>query len=217
MLNLVEEIVLLMIDDEGSFIPVRDTAFDHSVAGAVLMDLAFANRIDTDSDRLTVIDSSPTGSAMLDSALSLIASSEETRSPSAWIAALATDEARPVRDMALDSLVERGILERSGAKFLWVFERLRHPIVDDREERAVKRRIAGVLLSDDIPDPRDAALICLADACGVLPAIFSVQEIEKARPRIEQLRKLDLIGREMSGAIEEIERSIIVAMSYMPH
>lgn len=217
MLNLIEEIVLLLIDDDGGFIPVRDTAFDHSVAGAALMDLAFANRIDTDADRMTVLDSSPLGHAALDRALSLIASSAEPRTPAAWIAALASDEARAMRDMALDSLIEKGVLERSGAKFLWVFERLRHPVVDDRQERAVKRRVADCLLSDDIPDPRDAALICLTDACGVLPAIFSVHEVDKARPRIDRLRKLDLIGREMSGAIEEIERSIIVAMSYMPH
>ena len=217
MLTLVEEIVLLMIDDKGSFIPVRETAVDYSIAGATLMGLAFANRIDTDAEHLTVIDSSETGSALLDRALTLITSSEESKLPSAWIEVLATDEARSMREMALDSLIERGILERSGSKFMWVFERVRHPIVGDREERAVKRRIADVLLSDGIPEQQDAALICLADACGILPAIFSTQEIRKARPRIEQLRKLDLIGREMNGAIEEIERSIIIAMSHMPH
>ena len=116
MLNLIEEIVLLMIDDDGGFIPVRDTAFDHSVAGAALMDLAFANRIDTDADRMTVLDSSPLGHAALDRALSLIASSAEPRTPAAWIAALASDEARAMRDMALDSLIEKGVLERSGAE-----------------------------------------------------------------------------------------------------
>ena len=83
MLTLVEEIVLLMIDDKGSFIPVRETAVDYSIAGATLMGLAFANRIDTDSVHLTVIDSSETGSALLDRALALITSSEESKHPSA--------------------------------------------------------------------------------------------------------------------------------------
>jgi len=208
--SFVEELVLLMLD-------VQDTDADYGIAGAALMDLAFANRIDTDADRLTVIDSSPTGNAISDRVLSLIAASGETKPASAWIARLAREEARPVRKMALDSLVGRGILERAGERFLWVFERTRHPVVDDRAERAVRRRIADAIFSDDIPDPRDAALICLVDACAILPAIFSVREIEKVRPRIERLRKLDPIGREMGEAIEEIRRSIMIAMSYMPH
>jgi len=215
--SFVEELVLLMLDDDGSFIAVQDTAADYGIAGATLMDLAFADRIDTDADRLTVIDPSPTGDAIPDHILSLIAGSGEARPASAWIARLAREEAQPIRKMALDSLVERGILERSGERFLWVFERTRHPVVDDRAERAAKQRIADAIFSDDIPDPRDAALICLVDACAILPAIFSVREIEKARPRIERLRKLDPIGREMSEAIEEIRRSIMIAMSYMPH
>ena len=54
-------------------------------------------------------------------------------------------------------------------------------------------RIAGVLLSDDFPDPRDVAMICLVDACNLLPDIFSNREIDKVGPRTEQLRKMDLI------------------------
>ena len=65
------------------------------------------------------------------------------------------------------SLVERGILERREEKFLWVFRARRYPMVDGKVEREAKRRIADVLFSDEIPDPRDVALICLADACEI--------------------------------------------------
>jgi len=215
--SFVEELVLLMLDDDGSFISVQDTAADYGIAGAVLMDLAFANRIDTDADRLPVIDSSPTGNAISDRVLSLIAASGETKPASAWIARLAREEAQPIRRMALDSLIKQGVLGGSGGKFLGIFARRRKPVADDRAERAVRRRIEGILFSNDIPDPRDAALICLVDACAILPAIFSIREIETARPRLERLRKLDPIGREMGEAIEEIRRSIMIAMSYMPH
>ena len=40
-----------------------------------------------------------------------------------------------------------------------------------------------VLLSDDMPDPRDVALICLVDACDILGDIFSEREMERVRPR----------------------------------
>ena len=118
---------------------------------------------------------------------------------------------------ALDSLVKRGILEVRDEKFLWVFRSRRYPVIDGRAEREAKLRVTGVLLSDDIPHPRDVAMICLVDACGILPEIFSEREIERAAPRIEQLRKMDLIGHEVGGAVAEIERSIMMAAVHAPH
>lgn len=216
-LTFVEEIVLLMLDDEGAVLPVRETTMEYVIAGAALMDLAFADRIDTDPDELTVIDRAPTGNAMLDRVLVRVSESGENRSAGAWVESVARREAKALREMALDSLIARGILERRDERFLWVFESRRYPIVDGREEREVKLRIAAALLSEDIPDPRDVALICLVDACNVLPDIFSSRETEKVEPRVEQLRKMDLIGREIGSAIAEIERSIMIAMTQTPH
>ena len=69
-----------------------------------------------------------------------------------------------------------------------------------------------MLLSEDIPDPRDIALISLLDACDILPDIFPGRWIERLLPRLEQLRKMDLIGREVASAITDIERTIILAV-----
>ena len=217
MLTFVEEIVLLMLDDDGSVLPIRETTMEYVVAGAAMMDLAFADRIDTDPQRLTVLDSTPTEDPMLDLALTRITGSSEARSPGAWMETLARHDAKAIREMALDRLVKRGVLERRDESFLWVFQSRRYPVIDDREEREVKLRITGVLLSDDLPDPKDVALIGLVDACNILPYILSSREIERVGPRVEQLRKMDLIGREMGGAIAEIERSIMIAMTQTPH
>ena len=217
MLTLVEEIVLLMLDDEGSVLPIRETTMEYVVAGAVLMDLAFANRIDTDPEKLVVLDAQPTGDPLLDGVLARIVESDDTRSVAHWVETAARHEAKSVREAALEKLIERGILERRDERFLWVFESRRYPVIDGRAEREAKLRIAGVLLSDDFPDPRDVAMICLVDACNLLPDIFSNREIDKVGPRPEQLRKMDLIGREIGGAIAEIERSIMIAMTQTPH
>ena len=45
-------------------------------------------------------------------------------------------------------------------------------------------------------------------------SIFSKREIDRAGPRIEQIRKMDLIGREMAGAIADIERAIAIAAAH---
>ena len=213
MLTFAEEILLLMLDDDGAFLPIRGGAVEYILAGSVLMDLAFANRIDTDPEQLVSLDSTPTGNPMFDQALAYIANSGETKNTKGWIETLAGQETTGIRQQALASLIERGILESQDKKFLWVFRSRRYPTIDGRVEREVKLRIEDVLLSDDIPDPRDVALICLVDACGFLGDIFAARELERSGPRIEQLRKMDLIGREVGSVIAEIEQAVMMAMA----
>ena len=205
MLTFTEEILLLLLDDEdGEFAPIPEDNLMCALAGAVLMDLAFANRIDTDPRNLAVIDSTPTGNPILDSTLARLAAHQLGLSTRIWIRALSVEDASNIRAQALDSLVERRILERRAKKFLWAFRTRRYPTLDGRAEREVKLRIGDLLHSDDIPDPREVALICLVDACNMLGDIFPDGEIEQCRPRIDQLRKMDLIGRELVGAIADV-------------
>ena len=52
-----EEIVLLLLsDDDGRFARVPSWSLEYSLAGAVLMDLALEGRIDTDLDKLVLVD-----------------------------------------------------------------------------------------------------------------------------------------------------------------
>ena len=217
MLTFAEEILLLILDDDGSFLPTRGGAVEYILAGAVLMDLAFANRIDTDLEHLTCFDATPTGNPILDQALAHIANSSQPKDTRGWIETLAGQDTAEIRQQALASLIERGILESQDKKFLWVFRARRYPTIDGRVEREVRLRISDVLLSDDIPDPRDVAMICLVDASGFLRDIFTARELERATPRVEQLRKMDLIGHEVGSVIAEIERSVMMAMAISPH
>ncbi len=70
-----------------------------------------------------------------------------------------------------------------------------------------------MLRSDDIPDPRDVALIGLVDACDLLGDIFPDRNTDQLRPRVEQLRQMDLIGRELAGAISDLEHNVKMALS----
>src|SRR5438874_12727193 len=74
MLSFVEEITLLMLDDtQGRFVDLPLSASDVVVAGAALMDLALANRVDSDLKQLTAVDTKPTGDDILDDALPRLA------------------------------------------------------------------------------------------------------------------------------------------------
>ena len=211
-LRFAEEITLLMLGDEnGEFVNVPGWSMQCTYAGAVLMDLALENRIDSDLERLILVDPTPLGDSLLDPTLTLIARERKTYEPCRWVERIA-DSAEEIRECALARLVERGILRREDDRFLWVFRSRRYPIVDGKVEREVKLRIMGVLFGDEIPDPRDVVIICLADACGIFREMLSGKELDRASERIDQVRKLDLIGQAVSKAIWDIQASIVLAM-----
>ena len=213
MLTFTEEIMLLMLDDDGVYRPVRGSAVEYILVGAVLMDLAFAKRIDTDPEQLMVTDPTPTGNSLLDRTLERIADAGETMSTKVWMEVLAREQAADIRQQAMSTLIERGIVEAKDGHFRIFRSIRRYPTIDERIEREAKLRLKDVLLSDDTPEPRDVAMIGLLDACGILDAIFSESEMKRARPRIKQLRMMDLIGREVGSVVTDIEESITMAMA----
>lgn len=212
MLSFPEEIMLLLLDDEsGKLTRLRDWSLRYALAGAVLMDLALENRIDSDLEKLFLIDKTPIGEKVLDAALTEIVDEKDDRDVRFWLEQLAM-RADEIREEVLKGLVAKGILESREELFLWVFKSRSYPVIDGQQEREVKLRIMEVLFSDIIPSPRDVVIVCLAEACGIFSAILSERELEHCRSRIEQVRQLDLIGQAMSKAIWDIDTSVVYAM-----
>ncbi len=218
MLTFAEEIVLLILDDEtGKLANAGSPSVNHALAGAVLMGLALRLKIDTDLEKLVVVDSTPTGEEILDSYLALIAAAEQVYNVRHWFAVLAFSHGRAILDKALSMLVKKGILKLVEKKILRVFERRRYTVVVDTQEKEVKRRIINLLLSDEIPTPRDVVLICLADTCELFPNILNAREAERLAPRIAQIRRLDLIGQAVFLVVERLRSDIAKAKLLQPH
>ena len=210
-LRVVEEILLLVLDtDNGEIrhtLPLRSRGV--AFAGAVLMDLALEDRIDTDLEHLIVSDRTPLGNDLLDPILAEIArSGESPRDTASWITDL-SNRSGEIREKALARLIERGILEAApgGEVFLSAgVSRARHySTADGRTIEEVQLRIMRTLFSDDIPEPRDIVIISLASACGVFESILSPDELSQVRERIDLICRLDLIGREVAAAVRKVE------------
>ena len=182
MLRFAEEIMLLLLHDEnGDFAPVSELSLQCALAGAVLMDLALENRIDTDTERLILARQAPPPGTICSTRPSPISPSRTPEGESShdaryWVEYVA-EYAYEIRARALDRLIEAGILQQRDDRFLWVFRARRYPIIDGKAEREVKLRIMGVLFSDEIPDPRDIVIIALADVCGLFREILSRREL----------------------------------------
>ena len=206
MLRFAEEIMLLLLDDKGEmFLRVPETSLRYALGGGVLMDLAMEDRIDTDLEKLILVDPTPVGDEMLDPMLAEIAGADATRDARYWVEQAAA-RAHETRDAAMKRLIARGILERREDRFLWVFRSRRYPPVDGIAEIEVKLRIMEVLFGDVIPTPREVVIICLADACGIFTELLSGDDLGEVQPRIELVRGMDLIGRAVMAAVWDIWR-----------
>ena len=214
MLRFAEELLLLLLnEDTGDLVSVSESDLCHILAGAVLMDLALENRIDTDLDRLVVVDPAPVGDDLLDPALARVAASEQTHGAGYWVRGIAKDGDR-IRAMALARLVDAGILRSAEEGAMLSSSRVararRYPTVDGEAKQEVRLRIMGALFGDDIPEPRDVVIICLADACGVFERMLSKAEHDEARERIDLVRRMDLIGQAVTRAVRDSGREAAV-------
>ena len=211
MLRFAEEILLLLHNEErGDFAPgLAPQSLNIALAGAVLMDLALEDRIDTDLEHLILVDATPLDDDLLDPTLADIARDTDTRDTSYWVTQTAK-RGEEIRDKALARLINRGILEFE-PEGIFILSRLvsrsrRYPTIDGQTVEEVQLRIMRVLFTDEIPDPRDIVIICLADACGVFKNILSQSELSEIQERIELIRKMDLIGQSVTKAIQKLDR-----------
>ena len=200
MLRFAEELLLFLLDEErGALLSLPLRTMNLAFAGAVLMDLQFANRIDTDLDTLVLTDPTPLGDDLLDPVLADIAASEKPQDAAFWVERCA-GRGEALREQAAARLVEREILlapDEDGLLSLTplVSRTRRYALEDGTVREAGRQRVMRVIFSDDLPDPADIAIISLADACGIFERMMSAEELRQVRDRIALFSQMDLIGR----------------------
>lgn len=193
-MRLAEEFMLLLRDDEGVLSRAPNWYVRYALGGAVLMDLALEHRIDTDAQRLFIIDSTPVGDKLLDPMLGEISKSERSHDALYWLEQ-ATHHADEIQETALTRLIDNKILELRDDRTLWIFGTKRYILKDERVEHKLIRRIKASLVPNSIPDPKDIMIVTLADGCGLLADILTRNELAASRKQIEFLRNVELFGR----------------------
>ena len=208
-LKFAEEILLLLLGDEGRHLAlVPQEKLNLALAGAVLSELTFENRIDTDFKSLVLIDPTPIGDGLLDPTLSRIAESKDGGDVEFWLRDVAKNGEALLR-RTLDDLLAKGILQSAEGMDIQVSQGLlrsrRYPAADGDAELEVLLRMMRILFDGDIPSPRDAIIISLANACGLFKGILTQVELADRQERIRLLSGLDPIGRALEKIVEELD------------
>jgi hypothetical protein len=208
--TIAEELLLMMLDGTGSLPDMPFGALGVALAGATLMQLALDGRVDTDSQALVLVSDRRTGDPLQDEALAQIALTSELH-PTAWWLELLAQRREEFLGLLAAGLARRDILHVVNERVLWGGGKRLYPTEADPGQ-ATRARLLALLFSEELPDPRDAMLICLAEVTGLLPRILSAEDLQRARPRIETLKVLEEISRSVTGVAAEVLTAIATTL-----
>ena len=213
-LSLTEELLLVALDDDtGRLIELLPFSLETAIAAALVMDLTLAARIDTDPTHLFVLSAAPTGNAILDDVLARVTAEPQPLSSAEWLRRLAVPGPE-LRDRILARLVERGVLQSVEKRLLWVFKTRVYPPTSGLEEREVKSRVMTLLNNDDIPEARDAMLVGLLRATGIMERLLSEMEYQRLRARIDHVSSLEEVSRALTQEVAELY--VLLASARVP-
>jgi hypothetical protein len=208
-LTLAHELALLAYDDAGVDRLGRP-ALDQGMAGALLLELALAGRIEVADERLVVTDPTPVGQQQLDDALARMGADEKRRRPKDWIGRLARD----LPEQVLDGLVTAGVLHRESDRVLWIFPRTRYPSPTGTEpevEAQARRRMVAAVATDGPVDGRTAALIGLVRAVGLDRKLFAELPKQHVERRLAEIAAGDWASDATRKAIAETQAAVLLA------
>ncbi|MCY3730385.1 MAG: cytochrome P450 [Rhodospirillaceae bacterium] len=206
-IRLTEELLLLMLNEHSGYLEtVPGWDFSCVMAGAVIADLALANRIDTDLTSLYLVDATPTGDELLDPTLKDIGEADETLETQYWVERN-TVRSEDIVTTTLERLVDKGILDYESGGF-WtlssaVSRSRMYPTAGGKTRAEAKARVLDVVLNDTIPDPRDVILVSLMHTCDGFKQLLSEEDYQEKLGRIELVARMDLLGLSVSSAVRQ--------------
>ncbi|BCY04965.1 GPP34 family phosphoprotein [Actinoplanes sp. L3-i22] len=206
-MNLLEEFTLLAHDQLGRRI-IDSTRVDHGLGGAVLLELALAERIDVVDRRVVTRGTGSLGDPLLDDAWARIATDRRSRKPVDWVKWFAKGTQRRV----VEGLAAAGVLRIERSRVLGVFPRTRYPAAFGTEPvartEAREKLRAAVLGAGPVP-PRTAALCALAAATELDRKILADLDRRVVRARLKEIGQGDWAAAAVRKAIQDIQAAIM--------
>jgi hypothetical protein len=194
--ELCDDLLLLAARPDGTLTLPTNLRF--GVAGAELVRLAAARRVDIERGRIVVLDTAPTGDALLDAALDSMAGGRRGGpSAKAWVA-----RHRPgLVHFYLGRAVDAGILRGERGTRLGFIPVTRWLVADTGRAAAARARLEAVAASTGPVSQEQAALGGLAAASGVAHVAFPGRAGIAARKRLREAGKREPTAAAATSAV----------------
>jgi hypothetical protein len=204
-LTLADDLLLLASSEIGTF-RLGSPALEYGLAGALLIELALAERVTIQDGRVAVTSARPVGEPRLDAALARVAG-DRPRKQKDWVPNLT----RGLRAQPLDGLVAAGILRRQVDVILWVFRKTRHPAVRGGDPAAeIRARLTAAVNGTGTVEPRTAALCALVRAVKLEGHVFPGLNKIRVKARLKEISDGEWAAAGVRTAIEVMEAAVMV-------
>ena len=190
----------MLIAEEFLLVTRADDGFDKvgraelAVAGALLCELALAERVSLDGGRIAVVDASPAGDELLDEALTRFAE-RAGKKPQDVLARVG----RGLPARALQRLSRAEVMQEEQARALGVRWWSRWRVVDTLGRDRLRAEVLAVLAGRQEPDGRTGSLVALLHATNALPHALPA-EVRDGIPLRELRRRAKEVAQGRWGA-----------------
>ncbi|MFZ3493474.1 GOLPH3/VPS74 family protein [Streptomyces sp. 5.8] len=208
-ITLAEEITLLSLDDASGSVKQRQSV-GWAVAGGILLELVLAERVVVTGKYLELVDTSPTGEELLDGRIRLMQTWMRGRSKRRVTDWLTKDQAKAIA-AAVERLSGRGVVVEERRKALGVFPVRRFPEADGTIERALRERLASVVLKDTEPDERTASLVALIHAAKLHGLAFPGGPRKEVAARTAEIAGGQWAAESVRSAIRDMQVAVAAA------
>ncbi|MEU5146507.1 MULTISPECIES: GOLPH3/VPS74 family protein [Streptomyces] len=209
-ITLAEEIMLLSLDDESGTQRQRQSVAP-ALSGAILIELVLAERVSVSGKHMELRSTEPTGDPLLDGRLRLMEPwlRGRRRRMRDWL----TKDYMKVAGPVLERLGERKLVAQQVHKVLGVFPQRRYPEVDGTVERALRERLAAVVLGGVQPDERTAGLIALLHAAKLHRLAFPQHSPGAVKPRMAEIADGQWAAEGVRAAIRDMQAAMVTMMA----
>ena len=213
MLTLFEELYLLALDDDhGNILPYVKKTYSYGLAGAVLAELVFQNRIKLgEKHRLILKNTELTGDEVLDEAIHELHASDKAHKPSYWISQFNLKPKKQREQLGV-RLAGKGYLHQEDKRFFWIFNEGEedHPMAPQKYE--LKSVLRAKILSTEAKDARNLALLKIIAASGLLELVFTRDELPLAARAINEQMIRAALENPALQTIEEIGQGVATCL-----
>jgi len=209
-LSLTEQFILIALNDEkGRF--VSDTTYlDNGLAGATLLELGLLNKIDWTDNIVKVKNDESLGIPILDQSIGAI-KKEKPSSIGHWIGVLNAN-AGDIKHVTLQTLREKGIIEKEEGKVLWIFSFNKYPTKNDQPENKLRARLKDIVMGVRTAEEKDLMLLGLIEVCQLIDEAFREKDVRKrAKAWYKKQESDSKVTKALASTIQGLQAAIMAA------
>lgn len=212
-----EDLMLLLLDDDSGRPLVDSTKLTHSLAGALLLELALSGSVVPEgpaeksakgTGKIVAAGPQPVDPLL---ALAWDACADTPRRAAAVVQKIDAKVKGPL----LERIADKGWVQVERRKVLGLFPSRTFPETDGRHEAELRSALDAVLLREHTPDARTAALVSLLAAAEALPKLYPDLDrdgLKALKARATLVSEGEWAGAAVRRAISEVQTAVTMAV-----